>query len=292
MPNRYRHAIITGGSGLLGFNLAKDLISRGMVDNLSMCSRSKIEEEELNSLAEPHGTKLHFYYFDLQDSSMLQFFIGSCFQTERVDLLILNAGVSLSKSAFNAAPGASSPFYLEDEFEIERAFATNAQSPALAVFHAVKAFMQYDREKGHRMQIAAISSLASLAPMTSPLYSATKSALNMYILSLARQYRDHGIDFTLVLPGFIKTAMSDRFVGRKPGMMSAGEAARIINDGLLRKKYIIAFPWYLYIGLRILNALPYFMQDYFLRSFAYEVMPDRSRKDYDEELGSTRDKGK
>lgn len=274
---RYAHAVITGGSGLLGLALARALIARELADEITLCSRTRPELGALQELAAAHELRLSWECCDVQYIPQLQSFICSCHARRPLELLILNAGVSLSKSLCISPGSAQRECWMEDEHEIARAFATNAVSPAYAALFAVRAW-QRAPAPGRHLQLAAISSLAALAPLSSPLYSATKSALTMHMLALAEQLRPCGISVTVVLPGFVKTAMSDRFAGPKPGMISADRAAALIVRGLVRERRVVAFPWYLHAGLRLLGVLPQAVQARLLRAFAFEVRPDADRR--------------
>lgn len=289
-PRRYAHAVITGGSGLLGLALARTLIAQELTEEITLCSRRRPELGELTALAAAHGVSLSWQECDVQDLPRLHAFIAACHARRPLELLILNAGVSLSKSvAVPAATcgGTGPDCRMEDEHEIARAFATNAVSPAHAALYAVEEWRRAPAP-GRRLQLVAISSLAALAPLSSPLYSATKSALSVYMLALGQQLRSCGISVSVVLPGFVKTAMSDRFMGPKPGMISAERAAALIMAGVVRRRRVVAFPWYLHAGLRLLGVLPQALQQYLLGAFAFEVAPDAERRRRDGAGGGER----
>ena len=287
---RYAHAAITGGSGLLGLALARTLIEQELTGVITLCSRTRPDLTALTQLADAHGVSLSWQPCDVQDLPRLRAFITECHARRPLDLLMLNAGVSLSKSVAVPASvcgGTGPDCRMEDEHEIARAFATNAVSPAHAALYAVEEWRRVPAP-GRRLQLVAISSLAALAPLSSPLYSATKSALTVYMLALGQQLRPCGVSVTVVLPGFVKTAMSDRFMGPKPGMISAERAAALIMRGVVRDRRMVAFPWYLHTGLRLLGLLPQNLQQRLLESFAFEVEPDADRLRLDDEDGGKR----
>ena len=62
----------------------------------------------------------------------------------------------------------------------------------------------------------------------SPAYCASKAALKVYGESVRPLLARDGVHLAVVLPGFIKTAMSDAFPGSTPGMWSAQQAAAYI----------------------------------------------------------------
>jgi short-subunit dehydrogenase len=125
-------------------------------------------------------------------------------------------------------------------------------------------------------QIAIIASLAGLRGIPfSPGYCASKAALNAYGEALAAWLMPEGITVSVVMPGFVATRMSDTVAGPKPLMMSAERAARIIQRGLTAGHRRIIFPYRLYLGMRLLRALPSAWVDSILRRVPVHIDPYR-----------------
>jgi short-subunit dehydrogenase len=59
-----------------------------------------------------------------------------------------------------------------------------------------------------------------------------------------------------VLPGFVKTPLTDKNEFNMPFMISAESAAEIIALGLSRDKVTIRFPWQMSIIMKVLSLLP------------------------------------
>jgi short-subunit dehydrogenase len=119
-------------------------------------------------------------------------------------------------------------------------------------------------------QIALVSSLAAYVGMpVTPVYCASKAALKAYGEALRGWLAPQGVAVNVVLPGFVRTAMSDRFTAAKPWMMSPEEAALRIRRGLERNHARIAFPRPLAWGMWALSVLPMGMSQRILRSFGY-----------------------
>lgn len=78
-----------------------------------------------------------------------------------------------------------------------------------------------------------------------------------------------GVRVTVVLPGFVKTAMSDVFPGDKPFLWSAERAAAHIHRGLDAGRSEIAFPALLAFGMRLLPLLPAALADAILGRLSY-----------------------
>jgi short-subunit dehydrogenase len=119
-------------------------------------------------------------------------------------------------------------------------------------------------------QIALVSSIAAWhgVPLT-PAYSASKAALKAYGEALRGALAPAGIEVNVVLPGFVRTAMSDKFPGPKLFMLSAEDAARRIVRGLARDRARISFPLLPSLFMRSLALLPAAAAQRILRSMGY-----------------------
>ena len=79
-----------------------------------------------------------------------------------------------------------------------------------------------------RGQLALMSSLAALRGLPySPAYCASKAALKAYGEALRAWLHSEGIEVTVVLPGFVDTALAGHVAGPKPFQMTAKRAADI-----------------------------------------------------------------
>jgi short-subunit dehydrogenase len=106
-------------------------------------------------------------------------------------------------------------------------------------------------------QIALFGSMAAFAPPPdSPSYAASKAALVAFALATRALYRADGVSVSVICPGFVDTPMTGSFVGWKPFLITAEDAARRIRRGLERRKAVIAFPLPLYLLARFQQLLP------------------------------------
>jgi NAD(P)-dependent dehydrogenase (short-subunit alcohol dehydrogenase family) len=71
----------------------------------------------------------------------------------------------------------------------------------------------------------------------------------------------HNIEVNVICPGFIKTPMTDVNPFKMPFLMSPERAARFVRKGLEADRARIAFPWRMYIAVRVLAALPQALMD-------------------------------
>jgi len=95
-----------------------------------------------------------------------------------------------------------------------------------------------------RGQIAIISSLAGHRGFPgAPAYSGSKAAVKVWGEALRGDLALHNVKVNVVLPGFIKSPMTDVNRFPMPFLMSAEKAAAIIQRGLAADRARIAFPF-------------------------------------------------
>ena len=87
-------------------------------------------------------------------------------------------------------------------------------------------------------------------------FGVTKSALTFLAESLYLELQSENIFVQVVHPGFVRTPMTDKNEFFMPFLMTSEEAARRIFNGILSKKFEIAFPKRLIIPMKFLKILP------------------------------------
>jgi short-subunit dehydrogenase len=236
-----RTVLITGATGGIGSALAETYAAAGRV--LILHGRDPIRLAELSQRCEAHGARTVTVTFDLQDADAVVRELRLVSQREPIDLAIVNAGVTRMIGGGEEV----------EAWEVGRRILAVNLDGALATVAGVLPEMRR-RACG---QIALMSSLAGIygIPQT-PTYSASKAALKAYGEALRTWLAPQGVAVNVVLPGFVRTPMSDSFSGPKPGMISAARAARLIREGLQRNQARIAFPRHLAWGMLLLSVLP------------------------------------
>jgi short-subunit dehydrogenase len=248
---KHRTVLITGATGGIGGALALLYAEPGRT--LVLHGRDEAKLAALARRCEERGAEVHAKVLDFRDGEALRGWLADVGECLAVDLAILSAGVT------NAIGQG------EDWEDIRNLLDINLTAVLAAVAALLPAMRQ--RRSG---QIALVSSLAAYHGMPiTPAYGASKAALKNYGEALRGWLAPQGIGVNVVLPGFVKSAMSDRFPGPKPFMMSAEQAARIIRRGLDRNRARIAFPWLLDLGMRCLVLLPPALSDWLLRRLNY-----------------------
>ena len=249
-----RHVVITGATAGLGRALALAYAAPGVV--VGLIGRDAARLDEVAAACRARGAAVECGRVDVCDAEAMRTWLNAFDDTHPIDLLIANAGV------------ASTLAHADDWEELERT-AVVVDTNLYGALHAVLPVIarMRARRRGH---VAMISSLAALRGMAiSPAYCASKAAIKAYGDSVRPVLARDGIRMSIVLPGFVKTAMSDVFPGDKPFMWSADRAAQHIRRRLHAGRAEIAFPGALAFGMRLLTLLPALLADAILGKLSY-----------------------
>jgi NADP-dependent 3-hydroxy acid dehydrogenase YdfG len=109
-------------------------------------------------------------------------------------------------------------------------------------------------KRGHLVGMS--SSVAFRGIPRAEAYCASKAATRAMLQALRCQLHPLGIPVTVVLPGFVRSPLTDRNDFPMPFLMETAKAARIIADGVARRKTEIRFPTLFIAALRLLSILP------------------------------------
>lgn len=238
--------IITGASSGLGAALARHYAASGIT--LHLQGRSAQRLEEVAQACRKLGATAHTQLADVTDESAMKNWLERADATSPIDLVIANAGIS-----------AGSGIHGETGDQVRRIFATNIDGVINSVTPLLPAMIA--RKRG---QIAVMSSLAGLRGLPScPAYSASKACVRAYGEGLRGWLGAHGVEVSVICPGYIATPMTASNPYPMPFMMSAEKAAGIIASGLANNKSRIAFPFALYFPLWLLSCLSPMITDPF-----------------------------
>ncbi|TCW78821.1 SDR family oxidoreductase [Burkholderia sp. SRS-46] len=236
-----RHVVITGASAGIGRALARAYAEPGTV--LGLVGRDAQRLSECAADCRARGAEVVTGQFDVRDAQAVEHWLRQFDACYPIDLLIANAGV--------ASTLASSADW-EGRDRTARVVDTNFYGAINVVLPVVERMRE--RKRG---QVAMVASLAALRGMAiSPAYCASKAAVKAFADSVRPLLRRDGISLTVVLPGFVETAMSDVFPGDKLFMWTPDKAAVHIRRKLTERRGEIAFPRLLNLGMRILPLLP------------------------------------
>ena len=175
-------AIVTGGSGGIGRCTAAALHKAG-------CTVYEFSRHEKPAEGVTHLTA------DMTDEGQVRAAVEEVLRREgRVDILVNNAGFGISGAA-ETTESADAHAQLElNLFGMDNA--TKAVLPAM--------------RRQHSGRIVCMSSIAGILPIPFQLwYSASKAAINAYVLALQNEVRPYGITVCAVMPGDIASGFTD-----------------------------------------------------------------------------------
>jgi short-subunit dehydrogenase len=231
-------AIITGASSGIGAALAHELSRRGWT--LALLAR---RDDLLDQLVRDLPTQSIALPCDVTDGTAVRDAVerGQQALGGPFDLAIANAGVGV--------PSHAAKFNLADA---ERMMRVNI----LGMFNLFDAVIpsMIERRSGRFAGVASVAGLRGL-PTTS-VYSATKAAMISFLEASRVELLQYGVGVTIINPGFVITAMTDKNRFKMPFLMKADDAARIIADGLDRGRRIIEFPRPMSLLMRFARLLP------------------------------------
>ncbi len=237
MPkNNYKTAVVTGASEGIGAALSYQLLKQGY--KVVGISRSKKKFAKIKKKFRKFNSLFVEQFADVRNYNDLTEIAD---KIEKVDLLILNAGVYVP--AKSDKPILS---IYKDQNDINY----------MGVINTYIAFLKkmIVNKKGTIVVMSSISGWIGLPKASA--YGPTKSALRSFAQSARYDLEKHGIKVKLCSPGFVKTsatAINDFYM---PGLMNPEEAAVKILKNLKNKKFEITFPFIFSFAMRLISLLP------------------------------------
>jgi short-subunit dehydrogenase len=255
-----QRVVITGASAGLGRALACAYARPGCV--LGLVARNEAELEVTAEACRARGAVVLTGVMDVRDAAAIGAWVVEFDTRHPIDLLVANAGIASTLASAGDWEGLDRTRAVVD---------TNFYGS----MHTVLPVLDRMRLRKHG-RVAMVSSLASLRGMAiSPAYCASKAAIKAYGDSVRPLLARDGVGMTVILPGFVSTAMSDVFPGDRPFMWSADRAAAHIRRKLDAGRAEIAFPMLLSVGMRLLTILPVQVADAILDRLSYLPREER-----------------
>jgi short-subunit dehydrogenase len=238
--------LITGASGGIGAALARAYARPGVT--LALTARSAERLAAVAVACRSAGAEVESATLDITDAAAVAAWVAGAEQRRPIDLAIANAGIT------GGLPGDGSGESLAD---VHRLMGINFGGVCNTLHPLIPAMRR--RRRG---QLALMSSLAAFRGLPySPAYCASKAALRAYGEALGTWLRPEGVEVSVVFPGFVDTPLAGHVTGPKPLQTTPERAAGIIRRRLGQGRPVIAFPFLLYAGVRILATLPTALAD-------------------------------
>ncbi|MGW0523250.1 SDR family NAD(P)-dependent oxidoreductase [Crossiella sp. NPDC003009] len=192
----YQTALVTGASSGIGESFARILAARG-ADLVVVARRTDRLAALASELTHEFNIRVEVLTADLgRPEGIAKVCARLADPANPVDLVVNNAG----------APGASAPLHECEAEDEELTTVVNSVAP-LRLMHAVLPGMVARGRGG----IVNVVSSAALLPyfLTSASYGASKAYLLSLSEAVAMQVKPHGVRVTAVLPGYVRTEMTE-----------------------------------------------------------------------------------
>lgn len=239
MINPQKTIIITGASSGLGFALALEYSKKQDV-NLFLFGRNEKRLKEITCLCIKNGSQASYFVTDIINQAKMKSDINEIAVKYGVDIIIACAGVS-----------AGTLDGLETISQVNKLMDVNINGVLNTILPAIENMIP--RRHGH---VVIISSMASMIGLSSaPAYSASKGAVRIFGEALSGYLKQYNIKLSVVIPGYINTPMTQKNDFPMPFIMSSAKAAKKIIRGINKGKNIIAFPFIMYILLKIIDFI-------------------------------------
>lgn len=223
---RFQSILITGASSGIGAALAESFAADGV--RLVLGGRSNERLATVAQACRARGAAVEATAVDVVERAAVAEWIVDADKRQPLDLVVANAGVS-----GGTLKGT------ESEDQARRIFAINIDGVLNTVFPVLPLMLA--RKSG---QIGIMASLAAYRGFPgAPAYGASKAAVRVWGEALRGDLAPLGVGVSVIMPGFIKTAMTDANHFPMPFLMPADRAATIVRRGLERNSARIAFPW-------------------------------------------------
>lgn len=185
-----KNILITGASGGIGAEIAKQCAEKGA--NLYLFARSLHKLEEIREdLQKRFGVQVRVYQLDVSDTEAVsRVFSKALKEIEHVDVLVNNAGFGIFNSVIDATLDEMKAMFEVNVFGLMAV--TKMVLPKLI-----------EQEFGHIINVA--SQAGKLATPKSSIYSASKHAVLGFTNSLRMEVKSANVFVTAVNPGPIRT---------------------------------------------------------------------------------------
>lgn len=243
-----RSILITGASSGIGKGLALHYAKTGAA-NIFISGRNKQRLDATVKECRKYCKNTFGTIIDVTDKDAMKNWLTECNAKAKLDIIIANAGIA----CLNEGKDDQTTY---DTFNTNIFGVLNTVLPALDL---------------KPTSIAIVSSIAGYHGLpTCPSYSATKAAVKAWGEALRIKYKNK-INIQIIMPGFVKSHITDQNTCPMLGIIEADKAAKIIASGIAKNKSIISFPWYLRFATWFLSILPNCLSDHL-----YGTLPEKS----------------
>jgi short-subunit dehydrogenase len=244
MDFKNKVVLISGATGGMGEEIAKLLSKEGC--HLALFARREEKLAEISKKLSEHKTQCVYKKCDVKNKDDIRDAVAFTYtQYERIDIVILIAGILVPN-----------PVQRFDSSLIKETMDVNFMSDIY--------FLEYllpIMKKQRSGIIAAVSTLPDKRGVAGwGAYGASKAALSLFMESLRAEIQQrYGISIITIKPGSVETPMIEG--KHRPGALQPEDAAKIIINGIRKRKKVIEFPLMQVLLTKMENLLPVWMYD-------------------------------
>jgi NADP-dependent 3-hydroxy acid dehydrogenase YdfG len=239
IPSSFHAILITGAAGGIGWEVSLAYAEPGV--HLFLGDTDAPRLEEVTAACRDRGAEAQGTLVDVTHrQDMAEWILGAEAQRP-LDLVISLAGISRGRIS------------REETFEdVRDVLAVNLDG----LINTIEPILPRLRER-RKGQLALTSSYAGFRGLpVAPSYCATKVAIWAYGEGLRARVSREGVGVSVIIPGFVKSPMTDANPYFMPFRISAKRAAAIIKRGLAYNKPRIRFPAPIPAVVYFLSLLP------------------------------------
>lgn len=244
-PIKGKTALITGASSGIGRQVALDLAALGL--QVILVARRQDRLVSIQKEIENSGGKADYFVCDLENEIARRNLIAQLLETEKVDILINNAGFGWYG------------FYADMPWEIAQNLVEVNITAMLSLTRALLPGMR-DRGYGHIINIGSIA--GGFPNQGVAVYAASKAFMDAFTTALYREMRGSGVQVSVVRLGPVKTDFFDTAKKSENGNEVPGESFSISVERsskailrLLRSPQRFLYVPAVFSGLRVVEFL-------------------------------------
>lgn len=248
-----RSILITGASGGIGMALAAHYATSGCT--LILWGRNPERLAEIATRCRACGAHVVTRELDLQNGQAALAAYADDDKAYTPDTVILGAGIADIQGTENLT---------EDPHKVFQLALVNYATPISLATAAAQAMVN---RKGGR--IALIGSVAGFYELPfAASYSSSKAGLAFFAKAARLAWQRYGVSVTLIAPGFVDTAMSQRLECPRPFLLSPRYAAKVIAHAIAQRQAECVFPWPFKVLNVLVCLLPKAVREYILLHLA------------------------
>lgn len=232
---------LTGASQGIGRALALELASRGA--RVALTSRNEANLNQVRDELKRVGSDCLLMPGDVTDAKrMHEIALEIERRFGRIDILIANAGTHI--------------FTKPESFDANEYMQLMALNYG-GMLNCIEAALPGMLRSGSGQVVGAASLAGYRGLPRAAAYGASKAAMINFLESLRFHTALSNVQVTIINPGFVKTPLTDKNDFHMPFLVAPERAARIMCDGIARRKDVVAFPIPFSWLIALMRVIPY-----------------------------------